>query len=50
MDEEATSQPDDAVLWPLVQVLGDIARRVERDEQAESTDSDSDEDDAETAA
>lgn len=31
MTAEVESQPDDAPLWPLVQVLGDIARRVERE-------------------
>lgn len=49
MTDDATSQPDDAVLWPLVQVLGDIARRVAREEQAESTEPGSDDDNADAA-
>lgn len=32
MTDEAEPEPDDTDLWPLVQVLGDIARRVEREE------------------
>lgn len=32
MAEEETSRPHDEPLWPLVQILGEIARRVEREE------------------
>ncbi len=49
MTTDTVPAPDDAVLWPLIQVLGDIARRVERDEQAATTTGRDDDDESQAA-